>query len=204
LISHCAQNQQEVNPVRLATIDIKRAYFYAKARRDVYVKIPDEDMEPGDENRVAKLRLSLYGTRDAAQNWAREYGSHLCSIGFEKGKASPCNFYHKERGIRLTCHGDDFFVAASLKSIEWLIREMKKKYELKSQILGPEKVCHQEVRILNRVVRWTQQGIEYEPDQRHAEMVVKDLGLEGAKPLWGTWSPARCIKSTRGRRWMHP
>jgi len=75
LISHCAQNQQEVNPVRLATIDIKRAYFYAKARRDVYVKIPDEDMEPGDENRVAKLRLSLWHARCSAKLGTRVWES---------------------------------------------------------------------------------------------------------------------------------
>ena len=183
LMSYCAQNQDGSNPIRLATIDIKRAYFYAQARREVYVKIPEEDFEPGDEGRVAKLRLSLYGTRDAAQNWAKEYGGFLVSMGFQKGAASPCNFHHDKKSINLTCHGDDFFVAAPLESIHWLIKEMSKRYELKSQVLGPEEGCHKEVRILNRIVRWTSTSIEYEPDQRHAEMVVKELGLEGAKPL---------------------
>ena len=39
---------------------------------------------------------------------------------------------------------------------------------------------HREVRILNKVVRWTPEGIELEADPRHAELVVRELGLEGA------------------------
>ena len=34
----------------------------------------------------------------------------------------------------------------------------------------------QEARILNRIVRWTPQGWEYEADQRHAELIVKAMG----------------------------
>eukprot|EP00973_Karenia_brevis_P036049 4973185-Karenia_brevis.AAC.1 len=52
--------------------DVKRAYFHAPATREIYIEIPEEDWEEGDEARVAKLNLSLYGTRDAAQNWAKE------------------------------------------------------------------------------------------------------------------------------------
>ena len=33
------------------------------------------------------------------------------------------------------------------------------------------------VRILNRMAAWTDEGIEYEPDSRHAELVVKQLKM---------------------------
>ena len=49
--------------------DINRAFFHARAKRDVYVQLPPEDIEPGDENKCGKLQYSMYGTRDAAQNW---------------------------------------------------------------------------------------------------------------------------------------
>ena len=45
-------------------IDVRRAYFHAKARRLVYVNLPNEDAEPGMCGRLCK---ALYGTRDAAQ-----------------------------------------------------------------------------------------------------------------------------------------
>ena len=43
--------------------------------------------------------------------------------------------------------------------------------------LGPGREDDASIRILNRIVEWTAQGISYEADQRHAELIVKDLGL---------------------------
>ena len=57
--------------------DVSRAYFYARAARPVYVKLPEEDLEEGDEKRCGKLVISMYGTRDAALNCAEEYSSTL-------------------------------------------------------------------------------------------------------------------------------
>ena len=63
--------------------DMSRAFFHAKAKRDVFVQIPNEDKEAGDEQKCGKLRYSMYGTRDAAQNWYHEYSSQLTNIGFQ-------------------------------------------------------------------------------------------------------------------------
>ena len=41
--------------------DVRRAYFYAPATRDVFIEIPDEDPD-NDSSMVGKLNLSLYGT----------------------------------------------------------------------------------------------------------------------------------------------
>ena len=57
--------------------------------------------------------------------------------------------------------GDDIIVALC-KEIEWLVREMEKECELKYTILGPEAGLSKEVRVLNRSVRWTPDGIQYE------------------------------------------
>eukprot|EP00972_Heterocapsa_arctica_P006787 992463-Heterocapsa_arctica.AAC.1 len=69
IISHAASGGKNRT---LMVIDIRRAYFNAPARRPVCVDIPPEDWEEGDENRCAKLRSSLYGTRDAARHWEEE------------------------------------------------------------------------------------------------------------------------------------
>ena len=170
-------------PYRLAVIDIKRAYFYAPARRPIFIEIPKEDWEPGDEGCVGQLQLSLYGTRDAAQNWAHEYTTFLLSLGFQVGRASPCNFTHRTRRIYLTVHGDDFTVVASAKQIAWLGEAMKKRYELKMEVLGPNAGQTEEVRVLNRIIRWTRTGLEYEPDQRHADRIISELELETCKSV---------------------
>ena len=60
---------------------------------------------------------------------------------------------------------------------------MEKEYELKYTILGPEAGLSKEVRVLNKSVRLTPDGIQYECDRRHADIVVGLLGMEGMKPL---------------------
>ena len=81
VICLCASTQREAKPHRLLTVDVKRAYFYAPVRRPIYIVLPDEDRLPGEEQMVGRLNLSLYGTRDAAQNWSKEYTRTLTSCG---------------------------------------------------------------------------------------------------------------------------
>ena len=178
VLSKCASNQRGRQPYRVMTIDVKRTYFYAAAKRSVFIEIPAEDRVPGDENMVGRLNLSLYGTRDAAQNWTEEYTRTMVRAGFKVGKASPCDFYHEEWDVAVTVHGDDFTACGPESALKTPEKALTEKYEIKVEILGPEKGHKQEVRVLNRVLRWTPEGIEYEPDQRHAELVIKELGLE--------------------------
>ncbi len=163
--------------------DVKRAYFYAPATRPIYIQIPVEDREPGDEDRVGVLNLSLYGTRDAAMNWAARYTDLLRSLGFHVGKASPCNFVHEERGISLTVHGDDFTSTGKPAHLRWLGARLAEEFDVKTEFLGPGRGCSQQIRVLNRVICWTADGITYEADQRHAEIVIEELGLTGAKTV---------------------
>ena len=60
----------------LALVDVRRAFFFAPARRKVFVELPPEDYQPGDEHMCGLLRYSLYGTRDAAQNGKRNCHRH--------------------------------------------------------------------------------------------------------------------------------
>ena len=83
----CAKGQGGDQKRRLAVIDIKRAYFYAPSKRPTFIEIPSEDRQAGDEGKVGRLELSLYGTRDAAQNWSEEYTKTLKGWGFDVGRS---------------------------------------------------------------------------------------------------------------------
>ena len=48
-------------------------------------------------------------------------------------------------------------------------------------MLGPAANHDKELRILNKVVRLTTEGIELEADPRHAELTIRDLKLENAR-----------------------
>ena len=132
------------------------------------------------------MNYSMYGTRDAAQNWSEECANTMVSLGFTRGKATPCTFYHKDRNLRTYIHGDDFVTSGSDGDLKWLKANLEKHYELKTEILGPDREDKKQVKILNRIVSWTDEGLTYEADPRHAEIVIKELDLTKAK---GVCSP---------------
>ena len=168
--------------VRLMYADVSRAYFYARAVRPVFVKLPDEDMAERAECRCGKLMMSMYGTRDAALNWALEYCDTLQAAGYAQGKANPCLFYHAELNVSVMVHGDDFVAVGPDQHLDSIKTSLSDKYKIKIVQLGHGEGKNSQIRILNKVVRMTEGGIELEADPRHAEFVIKGLGLESARP----------------------
>ncbi len=69
-------------------IDAVRAYFHAKARREMHV---DKDHEEG---MCMKLGKTMHGTRDAAQNWEIEHTEMMTGAKFKQGAYSACVFHH--------------------------------------------------------------------------------------------------------------
>ena len=161
-------------------MDVKRAYFYADAIRQVYVQLADEDASPG---MCGRLNKAMYGTRDATSNWERHYREHLESIGFQCGASTPCVFYHQERLVRLVMHGDDFTFLGNDENLQWCTEQMQLVYDIKIRSkLGPGPDDDKSICILNRCLEWRRGCLAYEADPRHAEIAIKALGLEGSKP----------------------
>ena len=110
------------------------------------------------------------------------------SIGFEQGVSNPCLYVHDEFSLRCNVHGDDFTVVGSYDKLQWLIKELKKAWtiEVRGILARPgsrlPNVCHK-ISVLNRLVSWTEHGIELEADPRHVELVLEQLGLEKAAPV---------------------
>ena len=158
---------------KLLFIDVRRAYFYAPSRRPVYVALPEEDPCPGY---CARLNVSMYGTRDAASNWEDKYASHLIRCGFVQGKSSPCIFFNEQKGLGVVVHGDDFTFLGDDAACDWATTIMQEEYDIKLRgRLGPAKHDQKSVTILNRCLEWRNDGLYYEPDPRHAELIVREM-----------------------------
>eukprot|EP00973_Karenia_brevis_P054611 7590231-Karenia_brevis.AAC.1 len=78
-------------------------------------------------------------------------------------------------------HGDDFMSVGSPRELRWLDCQMKNRFQMKTSIVGGGAEEEKETRVLNRVIRWTPDGWQYEHDQRHSEMIVQELSLDEAK-----------------------
>ena len=85
VISEAASSNQKGTV--LLVIDVRRAYFHAKARRRVYIELPDGDGGGSGSRQCGLERKSLRGTRDAAQNWECKHGGFLEEIGLHKRQA---------------------------------------------------------------------------------------------------------------------
>ena len=93
--------------------------------------------------------------------------------------------WHSELDMRLAVHGDDFTVLGSGCSLDKFREYVNTctQVKFKARIGGAGKEA---TRILNRVVQDTKEGLEYEADQRHAEIVIRDMGLKADSKGVGT------------------
>ena len=191
VISHAASGGQKKR--NLMVVDVRRAYFNAPSRRPVYVQTPPEDWEPGDEGRrCARLRSSLYRTRDAARNWEEELRKFLMSIGGKVGTASTCVHSFNNMDTKAAVHGDDLVLSGAPEELEWVCKQLMKRSEIRVQVLSE---VNGEIKILNRITKKSADGITIEADPRHVEAIIERLGLEGAK---GLSTPCEAEKLRRG------
>ena len=154
--------------------DISKAYFFVTATRDIFIELPPEEAEPV---MVGKLEKSLYGTRDAALNWAEAYNKVLITMGYEKGTSSPCRFHHAGWDVSTVVHGDDFLSEGPLWGLENMNSALEASFQVKTEIIGPDPGQQLEARVLNRVIRSEETGITWELDPRHAEIMVEQMGF---------------------------
>ena len=171
---------------QIQVLDISRAYFNAATddSHPTYVELPDEDSDKA-KGLCGHLQVHMYGTKRAADGWHTEYSDFLTdTLGFVRGGASACVFRHAKKHLKTSVYGDDFTSCGPKSSLEWFTAEMRKRYELTEVCrLGPGPNDHKEGRILNRIIRWTTDGLEYEADPRQVEKLIRELKLEGCNPL---------------------
>ena len=130
----------------------------------------------------------MYGTRRAADGWQEEYSTLMIRIGFRQGESCPNVFYHSEKRIVCSVHGDDFTSSGHKPSLDWFETAVAEEYEISiGPRLGPGPGDAKEGRGLNRVILWCDGRIEYEAEPRQAERLIAECGRQG--PGLSMWLP---------------
>ena len=164
------------DPLMLSFVDIKKAYFNATPKRNVHLQFPKELGAP--QGKIAHLLRCCYGTRDAGLLWEDTYAACLESMGFKRGVANPCCFYLEDRDLAVVVHGDDVSALGRRQDLDWYHKKLAASFEIKIRaVLGEGPGCDTEVRILNRILRLTEDGLLYESDPRHVEMLLRSLEI---------------------------
>ena len=121
-------------------------------------------------------------------------------LGSLSARHRPATSTTRASGVALTVHGGDSTVSGPEEDFKWLETFIAARWEIKATILGPEGHHAQEMNVLNRSIRWTARGLEYEADQRHRQVVLKELELEHCKPVTTPWGPQEqgCLREDTG------
>ena len=120
---------------QLSFADVSRAYFNARIdpKEPCYVDLPSELGDDGSN--CGLLMRHMYGTRRAADGWQEEYFTMLVQeLGVLQGGSSPNLFYHRERDIVCSVHGQDLSSTGPADQLEWLERAIGQRYEI---TIGP-------------------------------------------------------------------
>ena len=86
-------------------------------------------------------------------------------------------------------------------AVEFFIKMISKKYEIKKQVLGRDPDLEKSGRTLNRVIEWDRDGISSEADQRHVREIMKGLELERANHSSTPCAVERRDESKGENRW---
>ena len=96
----------------------------------------------------------------------------------------PCT--GRKTPVRVVVHGDDFLAVGDRSGLDDLDALLRKSYELKRLgTLGDEEADDKEVHFRNRLIRvgtyHNHPAVFLEPDRRHVDLLIRNLGLEQAK-----------------------
>ena len=155
-------------------IDVRKARLRAHVDRPIFVELPPEIARPGWRTR---LKRCLCGARDAPKRWEAYVAEVMTALGFSRGRASPCCYLRPARGLRCVVHGDDFVLAGLLEELIWAKQAMGESFltkEVGTLGCGASEVS--ELRVLNRVARWSSDGLRYEADPRRADVLRRGVG----------------------------
>ena len=81
------------------------------------------------------------------------------------------------------CHGDDIVFVGKRRWLEEANKGLEKRYGIKTKWIGPRKKDSRSGQVLGRVITYSEKGIKYEADPRHAEIIVEMLNLTNTKPV---------------------
>ena len=109
-------------------------------------------------------------------NWELTIAEFMKKLGFLQGKSNPCTYYHPARELRTEVRGDDFTTVGSFEDIKWFHTSAAKEWQVVERgVFGPPESPKdsQQIRVLNRIITWSNEGIWWEPDPRRAELIIK-------------------------------
>ena len=102
--------------------DVKTAFLPSPIEEEVYLEQPQEFLKRGSdgEKLVCRLNKSIYGLKQAANNWYKELANFLLRQGFTRSKNNHCLFARSEAEDHtfILVWVDEFIVASRSMTVD--------------------------------------------------------------------------------------
>ena len=165
-------------------MDVKSAFLYGRARRPIFIDVPQEDPRSQEEGMLVKLIESSYVTRDAHKIWEDCLLNEMKLLRFVESLSFPCLFHHGFMNVEFTFHVDDVCGVGPLENVKKVYHGLAESFEVKCMYAGSGTRTN-EVECLGRGVMFTAGGVEIHGGPKHAAMVLTELEMPMCKPMGG-------------------
>lgn len=159
----------------LHQLDVNNAFLHGDLEEEVYMKIPQGFAKSGDD-RVCRLRKSLYGLRQASRNWYTKFTNALLKINFTQSCADHSLFIHRTGDVFVAAliYVDDVLLTGNdLELMQRIKQFLDHQFSIKD--LGPLKY------FLGIEVARTRDGIVLS-QRKYVLDILEDSGMQGARP----------------------
>ncbi|CAL1400026.1 unnamed protein product [Linum trigynum] len=159
----------------LHQLDVNNAFLHGDFDEEVYMKLPPRFSHAGDQ-RVCRLRKSLYGLRQASRNWYAKFTSALQEFGFVVSKADPSLFLYERPGtfVVVLIYVDDVVLTGDIPDVISRVKTfLRDRFSIKD--LGPLKYFH------GIEVARSPEGIVL-CQRKYTSHILADSGLGAARP----------------------
>lgn len=112
-------------------LDVQSAYLNGVLEEEIFMRQPPEFIQMGQENKVCRLRKSLYGLKQSAVTWNRHITEILAKLKFKRSVADPCLYTRIEKNASITyilLYVDDLLVVGENENSTMEIKKQLDNY----------------------------------------------------------------------------
>ncbi|GKA49709.1 putative RNA-directed DNA polymerase [Tanacetum coccineum] len=156
-------------------LDVNNTFLHGDLEEEVYMKIP-QGFKSEKETRVCRLRKSIYGLKQASQNWYHKFTKALVEMGYTQSIVDPSLFIYKSdmAYVATLIYVDDVIIVGdNMNKIQGTKTELNHRFTIK--YLGTLKY------FLGIEVVRTRDGIVLS-QRKYTLDILRDMGLEGCRP----------------------
>ena len=158
--------------------DVKTAFLHSPIEEEVYLEQPQEFVKRGSDcvKLVCRLNKSIFGLKQAANNWYKELANFLLRQGFTRSRNDHCLFARSEaedHSFILACF-DDIIVASRSMTV---ISDVKKALEATFHMEDRERINW----FLGLRIR-QEQGKVTVDQERYIETMLERFQMDQCKP----------------------